>query len=48
MRSYQATLARWVETQTGRPPLSPEQPEPTRFYRGRDVTTPVVPVIEVK
>jgi len=48
MRSYQATLARWAETQTGRPPLSLEQPEPTRFYRRREVATPAVPVIEVK
>jgi hypothetical protein len=45
MRKYQETLAKWVESQTGRGPQVPE-PQPTRFYRGRQ--TPDVPVIEVK
>jgi Ca-activated chloride channel family protein len=49
MRKYQATLAQWVRTQTGREPQYSEEAVPTRFYRGRQPEpTPGVPVIEVK
>ena len=48
MRTYQATLARWVESQTGRPPQTEDSPRAPRFYRGRSATTPAVPVIEVR
>ena len=50
MRTYQATLARWVESQTGRPPRA-DNGDPQmapRFYRGQPVITPAVPVIEVR
>ena len=46
MRQYQDTLAQWVESQTGHAPEEPG-PEPTRFYRGRDVT-PDLPVLDVE
>jgi hypothetical protein len=48
MRTYQATLARWAETQTGRSPQVDEAPQAPRFYRGRSESTPDVPVIEVR
>jgi Ca-activated chloride channel homolog len=47
MRQYQDTLAQWVESQTGHRPTAPEEPAPTRPYRGRDVT-PTVPVLDVQ
>ncbi len=54
MRTYQATLARWVESQTGRPSQADGNLQAdgilqaTRFYRGHPAATPVVPVIEVR
>jgi len=48
MRTYQATLAKWVESETGRAPQADDSPQPTRFYRGRPAETPTVPVIEVR
>ena len=54
MRTYQTTLARWVESQTGRIPQADDNPQAdgilqaTRFYRGRPAGTPAVPVIEVR
>jgi Ca-activated chloride channel family protein len=48
MRTYQATLARWVESQTGRPPQTDDGPQAPRLYRGGSRATPEVPVIEVR
>jgi len=48
MRTYQATLARWVESQTGRPPQTNDVPQAPRLYRGGPRATPEVPVIEVR
>jgi len=48
MRTYQTTLARWVESQTGRPPQTDGNPPAPRFYRGLPSATPIVPVIEVR
>ena len=49
MRTYQATLARWVEI-ADRPAVAQadDNPQATRFYRGRPAATPAVPVIEVR
>jgi hypothetical protein len=48
MRTYQATLARWVESQTGRPPQAEDAPQAPRFYRGDPRATLEVPVIEIR
>lgn len=49
MRTYQDTLAQWVRRQTGRGPEDALAPEPTRFYRGRQLeVTPAVPVLDVQ
>jgi Ca-activated chloride channel family protein len=49
MRRYQDTLAQWVRRQTGRGPEDAVVPEPTRFYRGRQLEiTPAVPVLDVQ
>jgi len=46
MRTYQATLSKWITA--SRPTATPEDApaEPTRFYRGR--VTPTMPAVEVK
>lgn len=48
MRTYQATLARWVESQTGRPPEAEDAPRAPRLYRGDPRATLEVPVIEIR
>jgi hypothetical protein len=48
MRRYQETLAEWVQSQTGsRPDAEDREPQPTRFYRGRDAT-PAPPVLDIQ
>lgn len=47
MRTYQATLSKWIASSRPTPPPEDAAPaEPTRFYRGR--VTPTVPVVDVK
>jgi hypothetical protein len=49
MRTYEDTLAKWVQYQTGRPPEAPERGEPVQPVRGRQpLPTPVAPEIEPK
>lgn len=52
MRKYQDTLAKWVQQQTGRPPVYPgsdfPSDEPTRGGGRQLLPTPSVPVIDIK
>lgn len=47
MRKYEGTLAKWVEQQTGRPPLAPEYSVPMRRDSARSSGTPTT-AIEIK
>jgi Ca-activated chloride channel homolog len=48
MRTYSVTLARGVESQSGRAPQADDGPQTPRLYRGRSGATPEAPVIEVR
>jgi hypothetical protein len=49
MRTYEDTLARWVQQETGRQPRPAEPVLPERPLRGRDSTpVPDAPTIEIR